>query len=223
MAKSEKKKLKRPLRPLLLTTGLSKRKEHRDSSKISLDINKALKLATPQEASRITHKIDRTLVAEDTPESKRDKLIKYLKSQSKPAIYTIISVVAIVILVTIFLVIRGSRKQAPVALAKPNFLDQHDTVDVLEEYSQKVDSASKEVQNSDIKKWDRKMLDNIYLMLLYADRLGDFNQVNTLLAHLNYASKYGVNIDDNSYGIDDATREAISERAKINAEKQLVE
>ncbi len=83
------------------------------------------------------------------------------------------------------------------------------------------DKATQEVRNSDSTKWDKSRLDKAYLSLLYADKVGAFTQVYTMLSMIESAERSGLNVDDNSYGITQSMRDDIRQRADANAKKVM--
>ncbi len=84
--------------------------------------------------------------------------------------------------------------------------------DLVKRYSTQYDQALSNNSKSDPGKWSKQDLDNAYAALLYADKVEDYNQVNTLIAYIEFAKSRGLNIDDNSYGIDQQVRDAIKQR-----------
>jgi len=98
-----------------------------------------------------------------------------------------------------------------------------DIILVVEKFGPKYDAAMDEVQNSDINKWDKAMLDKAYLSLLYADKIGAFSQVQTVLSLLEAVKSNGLNIDDNSYAINQEKRDEILNRANALLEKAAKE
>ncbi len=84
---------------------------------------------------------------------------------------------------------------------------------LVEEFGPKYDDAVAKVMASNPGNWDKAMVDNACAALLYADKIGAYTQVNTLLAFIGAAQKRGVNIDDNSYGVTQDMRDAIKKRA----------
>lgn len=82
-------------------------------------------------------------------------------------------------------------------------------------------SAIQEVQTSDTTQWDKTMLDKAYLSLIYADKVGAFTQVNTMLAMITLAQNSGLDIDDNSYGVTQSMRDDMKQRADALAQQQV--
>ncbi len=92
---------------------------------------------------------------------------------------------------------------------------------IVQKYGVESDKATKEAQNSDSVQWDKSQLDKAYVSLLYADKVGAFANVYTMLAKIEAAQRSGQNVDDNSYGITQSMRDAIRERADANAKKVI--
>ncbi|MCA9332994.1 hypothetical protein KDA00_03925, partial [Candidatus Saccharibacteria bacterium] len=77
-----------------------------------------------------------------------------------------------------------------------------DAGSLAQQFGRDYDMTKKEVKNSNPANWDKEMLDKAYFNLLYADKAGAFTEVYEFLSVIEVAQKIGVNIDDNSYGID---------------------
>ena len=92
---------------------------------------------------------------------------------------------------------------------------------VVERYGKKYEAAVEEIRSSDLRKWDKAMLDQAYLSLVYADKVGAFTNVYTTLSLIESAQKNGLNIDDNSWGIDQEKRNAIRQRADYRSQQQI--
>lgn len=84
---------------------------------------------------------------------------------------------------------------------------------IVSKYGEHYDSAMIRVQESTPLNWNRDILDDAYRSLLYADRVGAFTQVNQILDQIEFAKNNGLEIDDNSYGIGQDTRDSIRQRA----------
>lgn len=96
-----------------------------------------------------------------------------------------------------------------------------DVIKAVEAFGAEYGVAAPEVNNSDPRKWDKAMLDKACLVLLYANKTGDFTQVQGTLYFMELAQRTGLNIDDNSWGVDGADRERMKQRAYDLSQKQL--
>ena len=92
---------------------------------------------------------------------------------------------------------------------------------LVQKYGVESDKATQEARNSDSTKWDKSTLDKAYVSLLYADKVGAFSQVYTMLSLIESADRSGLNVDDNSYGITQSMRDAIRQRADASAQKVM--
>lgn len=97
--------------------------------------------------------------------------------------------------------------------------DSNTTAYVVQEYSGDYATISKEIQDPRMAQWSKTTLDNAYFCLLYADRTGAFTQVYSMLGMIEIAQKGGLNIDDNSFGIAQADRDAIKARADASSQR----
>ena len=93
--------------------------------------------------------------------------------------------------------------------------------DVVRVYGKEKGQYSKELQSSNSATWDKAKLDKVYFNLIYADKVGSFNDVYVMLAFVDAAKKSGLNIDDNSYGIDQTKRDEIKLRADKIVESRM--
>lgn len=72
--------------------------------------------------------------------------------------------------------------------------------------------AKQAVYGSKPGQWTREMLDEAYEVLIYNDKTGGLREVNDMLAMMEFAEGEGLNLDDNSWGITKADRDAIRKR-----------
>ena len=79
----------------------------------------------------------------------------------------------------------------------------------------------KSLQESDPENWSREDVDSAYENLIYADSVGAFSQAQEILYNLEVARSAGVDIDQNSKGIDEAKRSEIRQRADNLEQAQL--
>lgn len=91
--------------------------------------------------------------------------------------------------------------------------------DVVQDYSADYSQAASDLQRQSYTNWNRTTLDKAYFSLIYADKIGAFSQVYNTLILIDAAKQTGVDIDDNSYGMDQKGRDEIRQRADVNAQK----
>lgn len=90
---------------------------------------------------------------------------------------------------------------------------------LVDQYGQKYDTTYAEVKTSNPANWDKAMLDKACIVLLYADKMNAQAQVYAVLSMMELAKARGLNIDDNSYGVNQGMRDAILQRAKAQTDK----
>ena len=91
--------------------------------------------------------------------------------------------------------------------------------DVVRDYSADYSQAASELQKNSYTNWNRTTLDKAYFSLIYADKIGAFTQVYNTLILIDSAKQTGIDIDDNSYGMDQKGRDEIRQRAEVSARK----
>lgn len=96
---------------------------------------------------------------------------------------------------------------------------ENDKAQLVQQYSEQYGAATNDVQATSPSEWDKQTIDKAYTSLLYADKIGAFNQVYTVLALLETAQNSGVDIDNNGFGIDQTERNNIRNRANDAANK----
>lgn len=79
-------------------------------------------------------------------------------------------------------------------------------------YSETYNQSLTNIKGFSPTKWNKAQIDSAYQALLYADKIGAYGQVQSILALLQAAKGGGVNIDDNSYGINQKQRDEILAR-----------
>jgi len=124
----------------------------------------------------------------------------------------------------VFLYQRSREESAPAQPPSAQQLKIKDTTnveDVVKRYGQDYDDSSKEITNKNYTEWDKTTLDKAYFSLLYADKAGLFTQVYQTLALIEGAKMNGLNVDDNGYGIGQAERDAIKQRADKIVQEEL--
>ncbi len=72
---------------------------------------------------------------------------------------------------------------------------------------------SQDLQGAPSESWDKEKLDKAYFNLIYADKTGSSSDVYNMLFFIEVAQKSGLDIDNNSYGIDQQDRDQIRQRA----------
>jgi hypothetical protein len=101
-----------------------------------------------------------------------------------------------------------------------HIVNNTDVSSVVQTYGKSQDVITKEVQASNPNKWDKTMLDKAYFSLLYYDKVGDFSHVNQMLFMISLAQKSGLNIDNNSFGVNQKARDAMQLKASQLAQKK---
>ena len=86
------------------------------------------------------------------------------------------------------------------------------TTEIISDYSSHYEAAMKDLYRSSPGKWNKDMVDQAHLCLLYADKMGLTSQVISLYRSIASAKAQGVNVDDNSAGITQEDRQQIYKR-----------
>lgn len=89
--------------------------------------------------------------------------------------------------------------------------------DVVQRYGTTKGDNKRDLENSNSEDWNKAKLDKVYFNLLYADKVGSFNEVYAMLFFVDVAEKSGLDIDDNSYGVNQQIRSDIKSRADAKA------
>lgn len=150
---------------------------------------------------------------------------KPVKRPSKVLVAVIVAalllvVVGVIVLITGFTSSDNNSKSTGTGQKEPSQITEYnDAQSVVERYESEKQSAAKAVQKTAAKEWDKELLDKAYFSLIYADKTGSFTEVYAFLSLLDAAKKSGVNIDDNKYGIDQAQRDEMLERANAAAKQ----
>ncbi len=92
---------------------------------------------------------------------------------------------------------------------------------LVEKYSQAYGVSLHNTSNTNPVNWDKAKVDDAYTTLLYVNKMGSFAQTLQYLALLERAKVGGVDIDNNSYGIDQKTRDEIYKTAMQESAKAL--
>jgi len=160
------------------------------------------------------------------PEKKPNRIL------GKPVRFWLI-LLLMVFMITGLTVVSRHKNQLPPANSKTTQTNTKETIreilqadnsdgskaNVVNKFGRDYDSATKNIRGSDPTNWDKAKLDQAYLSLVYADKIGAFTQVYTMMSYIEFAQKSGLNIDDNSYGVNQSMRDSIRERADINSKK----
>lgn len=94
--------------------------------------------------------------------------------------------------------------------------------DVVRRYGASYTQAIDLINKTPYAGWDRQTLDKAYFSLLYADKIKAYTQVKSTLFLVESAKRGGLDIDDNSYGIDQKKRDEIRNRAIANSPKATI-
>lgn len=149
------------------------------------------------------------------------KPVVHSRRRSKKLVIIIVGVIAVLAVGGYLLMTLRNKTDTQTTNEKDltKIAETKDVKSVVEQYGDDKQEIAKEVRSSTSKQWDKTMLDKAYFNLIYADKTGSFTEVYTLLSLLDIAGESGVNIDDNSYGIDEADRDAMRERADTAAKQ----
>jgi hypothetical protein len=99
-----------------------------------------------------------------------------------------------------------------------NIVETNNSIDVVKNFGEAFNNNTQELRNSNIGTWNKEKLDKAYFNLIYADKVSSFNDVYTLLDYISFAQKNGLDINNNSYGIDQKIRDEIKLRADASVE-----
>ncbi len=94
---------------------------------------------------------------------------------------------------------------------------------LVERYGSQFDDKSSKVLQSNPAEWDKAMLDDACVALLYADKMSATTQTASLLAYIESAGASGLDINNNSYGINQEIRDAIRSRTKERIQQAMEE
>ncbi len=168
----------------------------------------------------------------DTSNSDSNNKVTSWSRKIKPNYKLPIFILLLVIFIAfcIFLLVRNNQQNAKImknaqyqkSIQKQvKIANLENANDVVRVYGKEKGQYSKELQSSDSATWDKAKLDKVYFNLIYADKVGSFNDVYAMLAFIDAAKKSGLNIDDNSYGIDQTKRNEIKLRADKIVESRM--
>jgi predicted negative regulator of RcsB-dependent stress response len=105
-------------------------------------------------------------------------------------------------------------------MLNPNSSDET-RASAVASYSEDYGKSLEATSNTNPAKWDKAKVDDAYVTLLYVNKMGSFSQTLQYIALLEIAKAGGVDIDNNSYGIDQRTRDEIYKTAKQESDKAL--
>ena len=105
-------------------------------------------------------------------------------------------------------------------MLNPNSSDET-RASAVASYSEDYGNSLQATSNTNPAKWDKAKVDDAYVTLLYVNKMGSFSQTLQYIALLEIAKAGGVDIDNNSYGIDQRTRDEIYKTAKQESDKAL--
>lgn len=134
-------------------------------------------------------------------------------------------VILVGLLVTMYVFyVRKNQKNPIYDTTKQDLLassnDENNINTVVDRYGKSYVESERSIA-SDPASWNKETLDEAYFVLMYADKISAFSQVYDSLAKIDLAKKSGLNIDNNSYGINQTIRDSIRRRADANANKAL--
>lgn len=99
--------------------------------------------------------------------------------------------------------------------------NEEDKTKLVDIYGEDYQAAVERNLNPDFNGWDEQKVNDVYITLLYADKVGDFSQVYTSLSMLEMMKTAGVDIDSNIYGVTQETRDVIKAKADEGARSVL--
>lgn len=183
----------------------------------------SVSVGTQKAQIKITNKLDSLLIAEDKSSGRN-----WLEPTTKHKAALIGGGILLMSIGVMFVYVISRNRQpekptATVEISSHNLriAEEDKITSIVQEYGAEYDAAVKEVYSSSSSEWNKTKLDKAYFSLLYADKVGSFSEVYAVLSLLESAQKKGVDIDDNSYGLNQRTRDEIRKRADNNAQKVL--
>lgn len=91
-------------------------------------------------------------------------------------------------------------------------LSNEELVKIVDNYGPQYDAALNDLQRSLPLKWDQALVDKAHFCLLYADKVGSSSQVVSIYYQIFAAQQAGINVDNNSAGLNQQAREEIFQR-----------
>ena len=99
-----------------------------------------------------------------------------------------------------------------------NIVETNDVSEVANNFGEAFNNNSQELRDSNVATWNKEKLDKAYFNLIYADKVGSYSDVYNLLSSIDYAKKNGLDINNNSYSIDQKKRDEIKLRADASVD-----
>lgn len=174
------------------------------------------------EPMRIVNRLQGLLVAEDKS-SHTSQLRKKLKLKRRKVVIgaLVLCIVALAVCMSAVVVQNRDVPTNDVVQELPQISSNHSAGDIVQLFGADYETSLKDLQKLPPAQWDKEMLDRAYFSLLYADKVNVFTQVYTVLAMIDAAESSGLDIDNNSYGIDQSAREEMRNRADNCAQRVL--
>ena len=157
-----------------------------------------------------------------------DKVLENRKTiRPKKALLIILLIllsIALIISVVYYYNSQNNSKQQTISQDDNNeinakkIVETNGAIEVAKNFGEAFNNNSQELRNSNIGTWNKEKLDKAYFNLIYADKVGSYSDVYNLLSSIDYAEKNGLDINNNSYGIDQKTRDEIKLRADKSVE-----
>jgi len=97
-------------------------------------------------------------------------------------------------------------------------VETNEATELAKNFGESFNNNAQELRDSNVATWNKDKLDKAYFNLIYADKVGSYNDVYNLLSSIYYAEKNGLDINNNSYGIDQKKRDEIMLRADKSVE-----
>lgn len=128
--------------------------------------------------------------------------------------------IILVVLVTVALIAvagyqRSSNKEKEQTQGLVKIKSVNDVGSVVDNFGDEQAKYNEEISEYSAIDWNKDKLDKVHFNLIYADKIGSFGEVYNLLVYIDVAQKSGIDIDDNSFGIDEQERNNIKQRADI--------
>ncbi len=123
-----------------------------------------------------------------------------------------------------FYISQNNNKQQTISQGENNkindkkIIETNEATELAKNFGETFNNNSQELRNSNVATWNKDKLDKAYFNLIYADKVGSYNDVYNLLSSIYYAQKNGLDINNNSYGIDQKKRDEIKLRADASVE-----
>lgn len=169
----------------------------------------------------VANRLDHLLVAEDKFKVP-SRYFQITKVISRRVIVFLVAMALILLSLYVVPIIGKRGKSASETVVQnelPRINDSDSIEDVVENNGADYNESIKAVNNTNPTAWDKSKLDKAYFSLLYADKVGAFSQVYTMLSMIDLARQNGLDIDDNSYGINQSKRDEIRKRADQYAKR----